>query len=105
MLDPWSAEGAEGAGYPPSVIATLKPGKPLRMAFGSCRTSVDHGQSGNATHGVDALRSLALKMATKYAGVWPLSRYFFMRSGVGVMVSPIGRRGRSNLRRYRTRRR
>jgi Kef-type K+ transport system membrane component KefB len=24
---------------------------------------------------------LALKMATKYAGVWPLSRYFFMRSG------------------------
>lgn len=24
---------------------------------------------------------LALKMATKYMGVWPLSRYFFMRSG------------------------
>jgi Kef-type K+ transport system membrane component KefB len=24
---------------------------------------------------------LLLKMATKYAGVWPLSRYFFMRSG------------------------
>jgi hypothetical protein len=65
------AEGAEGAGYPPSVIATLRPGKPLRMAFGSCRTSVDHGRSGNATHGVDALRSLALKMATDDTARWP----------------------------------
>ena len=65
------AEDAEGGGYPPSVIATLKPGKSLRMAFGSCRTSVDHGESGNATHGVDALRSLALKMATDETARWP----------------------------------
>ena len=50
--------GTEGevATYPPSVIATLKPGKPLRMAYGSCRTSVDHDEHGNASHGVDALR-------------------------------------------------
>ncbi len=65
------AEGAEGSDYPPSVIATLKPGKPLRMAFGSCRTSVSHDQAGNTTHGVDALRSLALKMATDPDVRWP----------------------------------
>jgi PhoD-like phosphatase len=65
------AGGADGADYPRSVIATLKPGKPLRMAFGSCRTSVDHGARGNATHGVDALRSLALRMATDDTARWP----------------------------------
>jgi hypothetical protein len=48
--------------YPPSVIATLEPGKPLRMAFGSCRTSVSHDEKGNRTHGVDALRAYALRM-------------------------------------------
>ena len=64
-------EGAEGSDYPPSVIATLKTGKPLRMAFGSCRTSVDHERGGNTTHGVDALRSLALKMATDPDVRWP----------------------------------
>jgi hypothetical protein len=49
--------------YPPSVIATLQPGKPLRLAFGSCRTSVTHDEAGNKTHGVDALRAYALRMA------------------------------------------
>ena len=49
--------------YPPSVIPTLKPGKPLRLAFGSCRTSVTHDEHGNRTHGVDALRAYALRMA------------------------------------------
>jgi hypothetical protein len=67
----WPPTEGEGATYPPSVIATLKPGKPLRMAFGSCRTSVDHGENGNATHGVDALRSLALQMATDPTVRWP----------------------------------
>ena len=52
----WPPPRAEGTTYPPSVIATLKPGKPLRMAFGSCRTSVSHDATGNRTHGVDALR-------------------------------------------------
>ena len=65
------AEGTDGGDYPPSVVATLRPGKPLRMAFGSCRTSVNHGESGNATHGVDALRSLALRMATDRSARWP----------------------------------
>ena len=67
----WPPTRGEGSDYPPSVIATLKPGKPLRMAFGSCRTSVGHDKSGNQTHGVDALRSLALKMATDPDVHWP----------------------------------
>ncbi|QIK76490.1 alkaline phosphatase D family protein [Nocardioides piscis] len=50
-------------GLPAPVIATLEPGKPLRMAFGSCRTSVSHDEKGNTTHGVDALRAYALRMA------------------------------------------
>ncbi len=52
-----------GLDLPPSVIPTLKPGKPLRMAFGSCRTSVSHDEKGNRTHGVDAMRAYALAMA------------------------------------------
>jgi hypothetical protein len=67
----WPPTEGDGASYPASVIATLKPGKPLRMAFGSCRTSVGHDAAGNATHGVDALRSLALKMATDPTVRWP----------------------------------
>ncbi len=46
-----------------SMITTLTAGKPLRMAFGSCRTSVSHDRTGNESHGVDALRSYALRMA------------------------------------------
>ena len=60
---------------PPPVIATLEPGKPLRLAFASCRTSVSHDEEGNRTHGVDALRAYALAMAgiTEPAGTmrWP----------------------------------
>jgi hypothetical protein len=49
--------------FPASVIATLAPGRPLRMAYGSCRTSVAHDRSGNRTHGVDSLRAFALAVA------------------------------------------
>ena len=59
------------SGFPPPMIATLKPGKPLRMAFGSCRTSVPHDESGNRTHGVDALRAYALGMASGSGLAWP----------------------------------
>jgi hypothetical protein len=52
-----------GTGRPAPVISTLEPGRPLRMAFGSCRTSVPHDRSGNRTHGVDALRAFALSVA------------------------------------------
>jgi hypothetical protein len=49
--------------FPAPVIATLEPGRPLRVAFGSCRTSVTHDEAGNQAHGVDALRAWALRMA------------------------------------------
>jgi hypothetical protein len=49
--------------YPPPVIATRTPGRPVRIAFGSCRTSVSHDRHGNRTHGVDALRAFALAVA------------------------------------------
>ncbi|GER22760.1 metallophosphatase [Zafaria cholistanensis] len=52
-----------GSGFPPSSIATLDPGRPLRLAFGSCRTSVPHDPGGNRTHGVDSLRAFALHLA------------------------------------------
>ena len=57
--------------FPPPVIATLKIGKPLRMAYGSCRTSVPHDESGNRTHGVDSLRAYALAMASGGGQAWP----------------------------------
>ncbi|WP_343212951.1 alkaline phosphatase D family protein [Arthrobacter sp. H5] len=57
--------------YPSSVIATLKPGKPLRMAFGSCRTSVSHDEEGNSKHGVDSMRAYALHMAADHGDAWP----------------------------------
>lgn len=49
--------------FPPSVIATLARGRGLRLAYGSCRTSVSHDSTGNRTHGVDALRTFALAVA------------------------------------------
>jgi phosphodiesterase/alkaline phosphatase D-like protein len=52
-----------GSMFPAAVIATLEPGRPLELAFGSCRTSVSHDESGNKTHGVDALRAWALRTA------------------------------------------
>lgn len=57
--------------FPPPVIATLKPGKPLRLAYGSCRTSVPHDASGNRSHGVDALRAFALDMMSGHDRRWP----------------------------------
>ena len=59
----WPSDQPDYAGFPPSVIATIEPGKPLRMAFGSCRVSVPHDDEANAQFGVDALRAYALFMA------------------------------------------
>ncbi|MDZ5662093.1 alkaline phosphatase D family protein [Nocardioides sp. S-58] len=52
-----------GSPFPAPVIATLEPGRPLHLAFGSCRTSVSHDEKGNGTHGVDALRAWAMRVA------------------------------------------
>jgi hypothetical protein len=59
------------SGLPASKIATLAPGKPLRLAFGSCRTSVPHDAAGNRSHGVDSLRAFALRMASGDGTSWP----------------------------------
>ncbi|MDJ0338029.1 alkaline phosphatase D family protein [Cryobacterium sp. PH31-O1] len=50
--------------FPASVIATLGSEHALRLSFGSCRTSVPHDAEGNRTHGVDALRACALRLAS-----------------------------------------
>jgi phosphodiesterase/alkaline phosphatase D-like protein len=69
----WPSDDPELAELPPSVIPTLEPGKPLRVAFGSCRVSVSHDEEGNAEFGVDALRAYALRMAglTGEPDPWP----------------------------------
>ncbi|MCW2794555.1 alkaline phosphatase D family protein [Nocardioides sp.] len=59
----WPETEPEHAAFGPSVIATLEPGRPLRMAFGSCRVSISHDEQGIAEHGVDALRAYALRLA------------------------------------------
>ncbi|WP_241238437.1 alkaline phosphatase D family protein [Nocardioides pantholopis] len=64
----WPSPEPELAHFPPSVIATLSPGRPLRMAFGSCRVSVSHDEAGHAAHGIDALRAYALHLAGAGAG-------------------------------------
>jgi hypothetical protein len=71
MVDGSLAWPEPGSGFPPPVIATLKPGKPLRLAYGSCRTSVPHDASGNRSHGVDALRAFALDMMADSGRRWP----------------------------------
>ena len=54
---------AADSSFPASAIATLRGDSPLRMSFGSCRTSVPHNAVGTRTHGVDALRAYALSAA------------------------------------------
>jgi hypothetical protein len=57
--------------FPAPVIATLEDGRPLSLAFGSCRTSVSHDAKGNETHGVDALRAWALRAANQVPAADP----------------------------------
>lgn len=61
----------EGSPYPPSVVPTLDPGRRLRLLYGSCRTSVGHDAAGNKSHGVDALRAFAQRLATDPTEPWP----------------------------------
>jgi phosphodiesterase/alkaline phosphatase D-like protein len=69
----WPPDDPAYADFPPSVVPTLEPGKPLRVAFGSCRVSVSHDEESNAKFGIDALRAYALHMAglTGEADRWP----------------------------------
>jgi PhoD-like phosphatase len=59
----WPPDEAAFADFPAPVIPTLRPGKPLRVAFGSCRVSMAHDEETNAAFGIDALRAYALHMA------------------------------------------
>jgi phosphodiesterase/alkaline phosphatase D-like protein len=52
-----------GSDFPAPVIATLTAERRLRMAWGSCRTSVDHDAEGNRLHGIDAMRTFALALS------------------------------------------
>ncbi|MDD9205648.1 alkaline phosphatase D family protein, partial [Georgenia sp. 10Sc9-8] len=54
--------------FPASTISTPTEDAPVRLAFGSCRTSVPHNAVGHLTHGVDALRTYALAMADGESG-------------------------------------
>ena len=54
--------------FPASIIHTPAPDAPLRMAFGSCRTSVPHDAVHHLSHGVDALRAYALAIADGQPG-------------------------------------
>jgi phosphodiesterase/alkaline phosphatase D-like protein len=69
----WPPDEPEFADFPPSVVPTLEPGKPLRVGFGSCRVSVSHDEESNARFGIDALRAYALRMAglTGEPDRWP----------------------------------
>ena len=69
----WPPDDPDFAEFPASVIPTLQPGKPLRVAFGSCRVSMPHDEEGHDQFGIDALRSYALRMAglTGEPDRWP----------------------------------
>ena len=51
------------ADFPRSTLTTTTAAGAVRMAFGSCRTSVPHDMLHHASHGVDALRTFALEVA------------------------------------------
>lgn len=67
-LDGGCAWPEQDSAFPVPAIRTLEPERRLRMAFGSCRTSVPHDAFGNATHGVDALRAFAVQQASNDDG-------------------------------------
>jgi PhoD-like phosphatase len=66
-----------GSGWPASVIRTLEPGRPLRLAFGSCRIAELMPPRGrqrarhDAEHGLDVLRACALDLRGQPPERWP----------------------------------
>jgi hypothetical protein len=69
----WPEAEPRFPGLPPSRVRTLVHHEAVRLAFGSCRTSVSHDAEGNAQHGVDALRAYArhLSRESTPAADWP----------------------------------
>ena len=70
-LDGERAWPQPGDDLPPCRIRTVDPSRPLRLVFGSCRTSVPHDAEFNAVHGVDVLRGFAAQCGTRPDGEWP----------------------------------
>jgi len=71
----WPEDGDE---HPPSVIRTLDAGRPLRLAFGSCRVTVPHEPPHALTKDaddrgreVDALAALVARMRGQEPSAWP----------------------------------
>jgi hypothetical protein len=64
-----------GSPFPPPAIRIPDPAAPVRLVFGSCRTSVPHDAGSNARYGVDVLRAYAHRLAAAAegtaAGRWP----------------------------------
>ncbi|MFI6477476.1 alkaline phosphatase D family protein [Nonomuraea sp. NPDC050663] len=54
-----------------SRIMLLDLSKPVRLAFGSCRTSVPHDAAHNATHGPDMLRAYGAHLMQTADDDWP----------------------------------
>lgn len=68
----WGAlEGPVGTTMPEGRIRTFDPDRPVRVVVGSCRASVGHSAAERRTHGVDALRAYALRMARAPEHEWP----------------------------------
>ena len=57
--------------FPPSRIRTVDPEAPVRLAFGSCRTSVPHDVQYNLRHGFDVLRCYANELCDAAEPDWP----------------------------------
>ncbi|HWM07586.1 MAG TPA: alkaline phosphatase D family protein [Actinophytocola sp.] len=57
--------------FPPSRIRTVDPEAPVRLAFGSCRTSVPHDVQYNLRHGFDVLRCYANELREAAEPDWP----------------------------------
>jgi hypothetical protein len=49
--------------FPPSRLHTIDPEQPLRLVFGSCRTTAPHDLRHTLSHGVDVLRSYGHQLA------------------------------------------
>src|SRR5215469_9682841 len=67
-----------GSQFPPSVLRTLDPGRPLRLVFGSCRRAdlpAPQQERGRARHeeehGADALCAYALDLRATPHERWP----------------------------------
>jgi hypothetical protein len=70
-LDGEQAWPEPGGPDPPSRVRTLHPGRPQRIAFGSCRVASPRSEVGRRQFEVDALEAYAVRMAEHPDDGWP----------------------------------